>query len=190
MNDNDNDKGQPNVVIDAISNAIQNLRADDDMLAVLNAYSELHPKAIEKVDAASARANPTIADAVEALLKKQGKNTDLSVLVPGVSCVDRTIETSAGLMPARIFTPEGSGPFPVVVYFHGGRWVIADKGVYDGGRTWHCQAGTGDRGVGRLSPRTRTPLSGSVGRCTGSVSLGARKRCVDQRYSLEGRPRR
>ena len=26
-----------------------------------------------------------------------------------------------------------AGPFPVVVYFHGGGWVIADKEVYDGG---------------------------------------------------------
>jgi acetyl esterase/lipase len=40
------------------------------------------------------------------------------------------------LMPrdsARAYIPEGSGPFPVVLYFHGGGWVIADKDVYDGG---------------------------------------------------------
>ncbi len=30
-------------------------------------------------------------------------------------------------------TPADAGPFPVVVYFHGGGWVIADKQVYDGG---------------------------------------------------------
>ncbi len=34
----------------------------------------------------------------------------------------------------RIFTPKaGSGPWPVVVYYHGGGWVIADKNVYDAG---------------------------------------------------------
>ncbi len=32
-----------------------------------------------------------------------------------------------------IYTPAGKRPFPVIVYFHGGGWVIADKDVYDGG---------------------------------------------------------
>jgi acetyl esterase/lipase len=36
-------------------------------------------------------------------------------------------------MPATVYTPEGSGPFPVVLYFHGGGWVFADRKVYDGG---------------------------------------------------------
>jgi acetyl esterase/lipase len=34
----------------------------------------------------------------------------------------------------RVYTPASrSGPFPVVVYYHGGGWVIANKEVYDGG---------------------------------------------------------
>ena len=53
--------------------------------------------------------------------------------VPGVGSVDREITGAAGPLPARIDTPAGTGPFPVVVYFHGGGWVIADKDVYDGG---------------------------------------------------------
>ena len=36
-------------------------------------------------------------------------------------------------MPATVYTPEGAGPFPVVLYFHGGGWVFADRKVYDGG---------------------------------------------------------
>ena len=31
----------------------------------------------------------------------------------------------------RIYTPKGAGPFPVVVYYHGGGWVIADLDTYD-----------------------------------------------------------
>ncbi|MHC5720425.1 MAG: alpha/beta hydrolase, partial [Nostoc sp.] len=54
-------------------------------------------------------------------------------LVPGVTSRDTTVQGAAGMLPARIYTPAGAGPFPVVVYFHGGGWVIADKQVYDGG---------------------------------------------------------
>ncbi|WP_216829828.1 alpha/beta hydrolase [Alkalihalobacterium elongatum] len=31
----------------------------------------------------------------------------------------------------RIYTPEGTGPFPVFIYFHGGGWVIGDLDVVD-----------------------------------------------------------
>lgn len=125
--------GKPNPVTDAAAKAIGNLRADDDMLAVLNAQGSLNPKAIEKLDVATARQQPTVTDGVNVLLKQQGKSTDPSVLVPGVTSMDTTVDGAAGKLPARIYTPAGVGPFPVVVYFHGGGWVIADKTVYDGG---------------------------------------------------------
>lgn len=41
-----------------------------------------------------------------------------------VRVADRTIPGPAGEIPVKVFTPEGSGPFPLVVYFHGGGWVI------------------------------------------------------------------
>lgn len=31
----------------------------------------------------------------------------------------------------RIYTPEGNGPFPVLVYYHGGGWVLGDLEVVD-----------------------------------------------------------
>ena len=55
------------------------------------------------------------------------------VLVPGIKSADRTIAGAAGQIPATIYTPDGAGPFPVIVYYHGGGWVIANKKVYDGG---------------------------------------------------------
>jgi acetyl esterase len=36
------------------------------------------------------------------------------------SVVDRTIPGPGGEIPVKIVTPEGSGPLPVVLYFHGG----------------------------------------------------------------------
>ncbi|CAA0090236.1 Carboxylesterase NlhH [Zhongshania aliphaticivorans] len=41
------------------------------------------------------------------------------------------IDTAHGSIPLRIYQPPGEGPFPVVVYYHGGGWVIGDLGVYD-----------------------------------------------------------
>jgi acetyl esterase len=44
---------------------------------------------------------------------------------------DVTIPGPGGDIPARIYTPEGIGPFPVHVYFHGGGWVIGDLDSQD-----------------------------------------------------------
>ena len=103
------------------------------MQAVLDELASLGGKPIETLSPVEARKQPTPADAVMSLLKKQGKDTSTKALVPGVVSVDREIPGATGNIPARIYTPDGAGPFPVVVYFHGGGWVIADKQVYDGG---------------------------------------------------------
>ncbi len=34
-------------------------------------------------------------------------------------------------IPVRIYTPEGEGPFPVLVHFHGGGWVVGDLDSQD-----------------------------------------------------------
>ncbi|WPB55319.1 alpha/beta hydrolase [Xylophilus sp. GOD-11R] len=134
--------GEPNPVINAVSNVVAAIRADDDQIALAKAHEALHPKAIEKLHFAEARIQPTAADAVKALLQEQGRPTDPEQLVPGVTARDTTIDGAVGSLPARIFTPTGAGPFPVIVYFHGGGWVIADKNVYDAGaRGLAAQAG-------------------------------------------------
>jgi acetyl esterase len=45
--------------------------------------------------------------------------------------VNRTIPGPAGEIPVRIYTPTGSGPFPALVFFHGGGWVICDLETHD-----------------------------------------------------------
>ena len=127
------DNGRPNPVINAVSNAVAAIRADDDQLALAKAHESLGPKAIEKLEVAEARRQPTAADAVNALLQQQGRSTDPSSLVPGVRTTETTVDGAAGPLPATVYTPEGTGPLPVVLYFHGGGWVIADRKVYDGG---------------------------------------------------------
>lgn len=45
---------------------------------------------------------------------------------------NHTIPVVSGEIPIRIYTPEGNGPFPVLVFFHGGGWVIGDLDTHDG----------------------------------------------------------
>lgn len=127
----DPDQGQPNPVVNAASNLVAHMRADEDMLAVAKCFDELGPKAIEKLSPQEARLQPTPADAVNRLLTQQGKSTDPHVLVPGIEDREIGVLGATGPLAARCYKPEGTGPFPVILYFHGGGWVIADKEVYD-----------------------------------------------------------
>ncbi|GAA3853117.1 alpha/beta hydrolase [Saccharothrix violaceirubra] len=40
------------------------------------------------------------------------------------SAVDRAVPGPAGEIPVRVYTPEGEGPFPALVWYHGGGWVL------------------------------------------------------------------
>jgi acetyl esterase len=52
---------------------------------------------------------------------------------------DRSIRGPQGEIPIRIYTPEGDGPHPMVVYFHGGGWVIGSIETHDGACRQLCQ---------------------------------------------------
>lgn len=43
-----------------------------------------------------------------------------------------TVPGPAGDVPVRVYTPFGTAPFPVLVYLHGGGWVIGDLDTHDG----------------------------------------------------------
>ena len=98
------------------------------MQAVLDELAALNPKPIETLTAKEARKQPSPADAVMALLKKQGKTTNQE---PVQNEKDDKIPGPDGKIPVRIYTPAGDGPFPVVVYYHGGGFVIATIDTYE-----------------------------------------------------------
>jgi acetyl esterase len=84
-------------------------------------------------------------------------NADLAV----GAVADRSIPGPAGDIPVRIYTPEGSGPFPVYVNFHGGGWVIGDLETADAVsrdicRTVGCVVVSVDY---RLAPEHRFPAA-------------------------------
>ena len=104
-------------------------KAGPDQQKVLDELGTLGGKPIETLSAPEARKQPTPTDAVMSLLKKGGKSTAPEAVG---SVVNRTIPGPGGNLPVRIYTPAGAGPFPVIVYFHGGGFVIATNDTYDG----------------------------------------------------------
>jgi acetyl esterase len=44
---------------------------------------------------------------------------------------DRTIPGPGGPIPVRIYAPKSPGPLPVLLYFHGGGWVVGNLDSHD-----------------------------------------------------------
>lgn len=133
--------------------------ADPQMQAVLTALKELGGKPIAKLSPAVARVQPGPADAVKRVLKKQGKAI---VPEPVASVVDMPVPGGNGEITARVYTPAGAAgktDLPVLVYYHGGGWVIAGIGAYDSScRALANAAGCVVVSVGyRYAPETRFP---------------------------------
>jgi acetyl esterase len=110
-------------------------RADADMGRVLRALEKLGGKPIETLAPEEARRQPTPADAVRSVLRDQGRDPEALIAQMRVSKQDITYSGPAGDLPARVYTPEGAPKaergLPVIVYFHGGGWVIADLDTYE-----------------------------------------------------------
>lgn len=111
--------------------------------AVIDELEALGAKPIESLRPEEAREQPTPKDAVHSLLRSRGESAEPEE-VGGVE--DRTIPGPGGEIPIRVYRPrsaEGTldrirdalspddSALPVLVYVHGGGWVIADLDVYD-----------------------------------------------------------
>jgi len=101
---------------------------DPQMQAVLDAIASLESPPLPTLSPFNARNTPGIPYWLETAAAMQGKNiapepvADIShVLIP----------REGGEILARVYTPSGTGPFPVIVYYHGGGWVISNLDGYD-----------------------------------------------------------
>ncbi len=103
---------------------------DPQMKAVLMSLMELKPKPIGKLTPANARVQPGPPDAVKRTLQKQGRSTAPEEVG---SVMDTTVPGPAGRIPVRVYKPldSASTDLPVLVYFHGGGFVIAGVKAYD-----------------------------------------------------------
>ena len=108
-------------------------RADADMRRVVEKLLQLGAKPIGTQSVEETRRGPTPADAVKALLRDQGKDPAALMAAMGVRKRDMAYPTAGATQPIRVYTPENAGgqPLPVVVYIHGGGWVIADLDTYE-----------------------------------------------------------
>ncbi len=108
-------------------------RADKDMKRVLTKLQELGAKPLGTQSVEDTRKGPTPADAVKAVLKDEGKDPQALMAQMKVQKKDMSYPTGGGSQTIRIYTPEdaGQGPFPIIAYYHGGGWVIADLDIYE-----------------------------------------------------------
>ncbi len=99
-----------------------------DMAAVLEAQAALGAKAVETLSPNAARVNPSPTDGVMAVMRKRSLST-----APDPAVTTRDAAYGRDLQQvARIYRPAAAGTkLPVVVYYHGGGWVIADLKTYD-----------------------------------------------------------
>jgi acetyl esterase len=92
---------------------------DPQAQALLDQMQEAGVPPFEQMTVGEAR------QAAYAFIDLQGAPEDVASVghrfVPGPCCD----------LPVRIYTPEGEGPFPALVYFHGSGWVILNIEVAD-----------------------------------------------------------
>ena len=104
---------------------------DPDNQAVVDQLHAMGLRPYHTLPPAQARQQPTFTDGVMAVMKARGMPTTPP---PGTTERDITVKGAAGNLHALMIKPTGvSGKLPVILYFHGGGWVIADSKVYAGG---------------------------------------------------------
>lgn len=121
--------------------------ADSQMKEVLDTLVGFQSPPYPALSAANARQLPTPDYAVRVVLATRAGSRVKSFFAPSPepvsSVVHRIIPGAAGDdILLRIYTPKdaGPGPYPVLVYFHGGGWVIGGLDTYDASCRGLCNA--------------------------------------------------
>ncbi|MDO7877546.1 alpha/beta hydrolase fold domain-containing protein [Hymenobacter sp. ASUV-10] len=95
-----------------------------EMLTVIEALQSFKPKPFPQLTPAQARQQPGATEAVMKVMR------DHSIPPPPLNCDTMTTSLMPGVK-ARVYTPKsGTAPYPVIVYYHGGGWVIATNDTY------------------------------------------------------------
>lgn len=99
-----------------------------EMQVVIEKLASFADTPLPQLSAVQARKNHTATDAVMAVMK------DYNIPAPvfNVDTVGKEIPVTGSTVHVRIYTPKGTtGNLPVIVYYHGGGFVIANIDVYD-----------------------------------------------------------
>jgi len=91
------------------------VRLQPDVRILLTMMADMKLPAIESLGVAGARAFTAMLNARRPAGRPVGE------------IVDGTLPGSDGPLPYRLYRPVTPGPHPIVVYFHGGGWVLGDE---------------------------------------------------------------
>ncbi|MCC2548498.1 alpha/beta hydrolase [Hymenobacter sp. BT175] len=95
-----------------------------EMQAVIEQLMSFKNKPLPELTAVQARKQPSPADAAMKQMRASG------ITPPPMAC-DTVTKTLMPGVRARIYTPKGgAASYPVIVYYHGGGWVIATNDTY------------------------------------------------------------
>ncbi|MBC7891767.1 MAG: alpha/beta hydrolase [Sphingobacteriaceae bacterium] len=102
------------------------------MQVVIEQFQAFGTPPLPTLSPAQARMTPSVTDAVKTLLAKNGREPN----EPNLTVSQRVVPGGPMGAPQgillRIYTPQGqTGALPVIVYYHGGGWVIAGLNTYE-----------------------------------------------------------
>ena len=99
----------------------------------------LDPQAVTVIERRDASTQPLLGADASLAERRERFNQTWREPGPAVGGVeDRLIPGPRGDIPVRIYTPEGSGPFPILMLFHGGGFVFGNIEAYDGNARRIC----------------------------------------------------
>ncbi len=99
----------------------------DPMAVVIEKLVGFNAPPLTSLSAQEARKQPSPADAAMAVMKDHNIPDPAS----NVDTTGKDIPVKGGQIHLRIYTPKtGKDSYPVIVYYHGGGWVIADLNTY------------------------------------------------------------
>ncbi len=112
------------------------MNLDSDMKAVVDQLKKFNSPPIESLDYGNARNAPTFKNAVEEMASNSAATRAMNVAMPAMPEPVAKLEhilipTRENEVLARVYHPSDDENLPVVVYFHGGGWVIANLDVYE-----------------------------------------------------------
>src|SRR5438093_13734257 len=123
----------------------------------------LDPQAQKLVDAMAAlNLKPVEEASPEAARESMRRRTAALGPFEEVAAVtDHRVPVAGGAIAARIYVPDGRGPHPALVFYHGGGWVIGDLYTHDGiCRSLANAAGCVVASVDyRLAPESKYPVA-------------------------------
>ena len=94
----------------------------------------LHPQAQAALDIVAGAGIPAVEELTPQQAREAFRKSVALCGAPGEPVArveERAVEGAAGSIPVRVYGPDAPAPRPVLVYFHGGGWVVGDLDTVD-----------------------------------------------------------